>query len=277
MAGENGGPQKLWLYSPNGKCQYSLGSFKTTVKDLDQAVMTLYGNKIVSCGATNSPNCFSYDYSSNSWSPFTNTSYAHKGRGVAHKGKIYLPDVTNPEVVDLATKTVSSWAKAPSPMGCFVSWNSYILKFGADSSPNTKNVYLYDPSNDTWTILSGGSPFEMSNSGCVTLPNNNILISGTGADGIYFRAHVEFNVTSKTWLPVIYGMTDHYGSIPLVLGSRVFVIPGSYVSSVEEYIVSNRTVSYGAQDIQFRTAYLSAIAVPANWFTNMPGGCKGVY
>ena len=273
-----GGPM-MWLYSPDGNCQHNLGPIDSLVGQLDNAVLTLHGKNIVACGAMAMYNCYNYDVSSNKWSLFAYTNFTHATRGVTLKGRIYLPDDVNPEVIDLTTKTVSKWAIAPSKSlaACYVAWNSYILKFGADLSPNTKNVFMYDPFNNTWTSLTGTAPFDMAYSGCVTLPNNNVLITGSGYTGVKCKEYAEFNVTSKSWSPIIYGQLDQYYSLPLVLGNRVFVIPPNGPAAIEEYIVSNKTISYGALGIQFATQRPAAVAVPADWFAKMPGGCKGVY
>ena len=273
-----GGPQ-LWLYSPDGNCQHNIGPLDAVVSGLDNAVMTLYGKNILACGASSRTNCYLYDVTSGKWSSFANTFFTHISRGVVLKGKIYLPDDTNPEVIDLATKKVSTWATAPSTAlgACYISWNNYILKFGADAALKTKNVSRYDPANDAWTILTGAVPFDMAYSGCITLPNNNVLIAGSGAGGTTSKEYAEFNVTSNTWLPIKYGLLDHYNSLPVLLGSRVFVLPTNGPAPVEEYIISNRTIAYGATNIQFKTYHPAAVAVPADWFSNLPGGCKGVY
>ena len=269
----------LWLYSPNGNCQYNIGPLDRLVPSLSKAVLTLIGQKILACGALNSPGCYLYDINLKTWSLFATTTMGHSTRGVAHHGKIYLPDDTKPEVIDIATKTVSTWAIAPSSSeyACFVSWNNYILKFGSNTSPMTRSVYKYNPSNNTWTTLPGTSPMDLYNSGCTTMPNNNVLITGSGYDGAFFQAYAEFNVTSNTWFPLIYGQIHLYASTPVVLGNRVFVIPPNGPAAVEEYIISNRTISFRAPNIQFTTSYPATVAVPADWFSSLPGGCKGVY
>jgi hypothetical protein len=190
-------------------------------------------------------------------------------------GKIYLPDDTTPEVVNLATKSVSTWAKAPTAatLACLVSWKNYILKFGGSTPPETKMVYKYDPSNNTWTTLPTTAPFDISDSGCITLPNDNVLITGSvyGSQ----KQFTEYNVTSNTWLPVILGTAAHDGSLPVLLGNRVFVISSNSRAPVEEYVIANRTISY-AKTITFPNEYPIALAVAADWFYFLPGGCKGI-
>jgi hypothetical protein len=63
----------------------------------------------------------------------------------------------------------------------------------------------------------------------------------------------------------------------LVLGRQVFVIPSLGPKPVEVYNYKNSTVSFSAKDFNITTSYKPAVvAVPARWFSDLPGGCLGI-
>ena len=275
---EVGNGPKFGLYSPDGKCEKFLIA-NNVGEYFGGITMALLDEKIVACGLSTSTSCYLYDISSNIWTLYSSSSKVHQGPGVVHQGKIWLPDDTQPEVFDPVSKAWANWAVAPtsSQNACFVSWKSYIIKFVGT------NIEKYDPSKNTWSTISSSALFSMDLSGCVTLPNDNILIAGTVADLSKSRSHAEFNVTSNTWTPIITGNVDHYASVALLLGNRAFVVPTDAdlktPGHVEEYIYSNKTISSSVQPFRFNTNtnYPSVIAAPAKWFARLVNRCTGVF
>ena len=257
---------------------------------LNNVVMALWGNKILACDGTLQLRCSLYDVHSNNWTFFAKFSTGQATQPVIHQGKIFFLDETTPKVVDLATKKLSTWALAPtnSSVGCYVSWHNYILKFGLWDHDDYWSYYdywgydeywsdvsLYNPSNNSWTLLPGKVPLYIEDTFCTALPNNNILVVGVRTSGNK-RAYFEFNVTSNSWSIPIYGQQDNFPLVPLVLGQRVFVVPINGKVAVEEYIISKSTITYGAKNIQFVASKPSAVAVPSDWFSNLKQRCKGV-
>jgi hypothetical protein len=199
-------------------------------------------------------------------------------RNVVHQGKIYLTDLANPQVFDPATKAWTKWAVSPSPPNgaCFVSWKNYILQFGSTSSTHETQIWKYDPTINAWSNVAMSTTFPLYNSGCVVLPDGNILIVGSGYDAKLFKVYTVYNVTSNSWSPYVYGKMDLYFSLPLLLGNRIFVLAGSNL--VEEYVIGNSSVTNSSYPYPYVWSYVpSATAVPAQWFSHLPGGCKGVY
>jgi Kelch motif len=188
-----------------------------------------------------------------------------------------LPHDTQPEIFDPLTNTWSNWTLAPTPMcyACFVSWKNYIFKFGGLSPTHSRQVQRYDSYSHKWTTLLTYPPFDIYRSGCVTLPNGNILIVGSMATSV--MAYSEYNVRTNVWSPIIVGRILQHESTPLVLGRQVFVIPSLGPKPVEVYNYKNSTVSFSAKDFNITTSYKPAVvAVPARWFSDLPGGCLGI-
>jgi hypothetical protein len=160
---------------------------------------------------------------------------------------------------------------------CFVSWNNYIIQFGGSTSVYSKKVQKYDPSTGKWTTITTTPPFDLYHSGCQTLPNGNVLIAGSMANSVFYKAYTEYNVSSNVWSPVIFGNVTQYDSTPLVLGSRLYVIPPGCPKPVEEYIYANSSLTVSSVNFNITiSSKPAAVAVPAQWFSNLPGGCKGI-
>ncbi len=190
---------------------------------------------------------------------------------------MYLPHNSHPKIFNPLTQTWSNWARAPTDMiyACYVSWENYIFKFGGSWNHHLRTVQRYDSFSQKWTNLSTYAPFDVFRSGCVTLPNGNILIVGS----MVYPSNVysEYNVRRNIWSPIIHGRIPQIDSTPLVLGRRVFVISSYSPKPVEEYNYETSTVSFSALDFNISMEYKPAVvAVPARWFSYIPGGCLGI-
>jgi hypothetical protein len=226
--------------------------------------------------------CYLYDPASNKWSNYSAGSYLHDTQGVLHQGKFYLTVKAGdqvPEVFDPVTKTWSTWAADPtySDGACFVSWNNYILKFGGGQFTQ---VRMYDPVTMVWSVLTSSAPIFMYNTGCTTLPNGNVLLVGSTYQSSYFNALTEYNVTANSWLPLTYTTINHLYSVPMVIGNRVLIMPGTQYQGIEEYFYSgNKTTIITAQGIPVKVTLngkIPYLAVPAQWFSHLSGGCIGI-
>ena len=265
------------LYSPDGGCQHQLGRIQVDPNlSFSSMTMMLLDKKILACGQAHATDCYLYDVGSDTWTVTTGPGALYTTQGVVLHQKMYLPDEYSPKVFDSATKKWSNWAKGGTDtyVSCYVAWEDYIFKFGGYPPHDER----YDPADDTWSFVTTSPPFPIYLSGCVVLANDNILITGSGMEEWFYRAHTEYNVTSGIWSPVIYGQVDHQYSTAILLGSRVFVFPGVYTGTIEEYNYSNRSLSTCAPRLTMVTdGHPSVIAVPATWFSHLPGGCTGVH
>jgi hypothetical protein len=148
-----------------------------------------------------------------------------------------------------------------------VSWNGENIYFGGDPYFNT--TYKYSQVTNSWTTLSSLS--DMYGSGCVVLPNQNVLVAGSAITE-FSKRYAIFNVSSNTWLNNSFGITPHYRSTALVLKKRVFTISGYGKNDIEEFHYNNNTVSTKPfKLLTTRSGKPSAIALPANLFSHLPG------
>ena len=270
------GTNQVSLYSPSGKCQLTLNSPATSAKGIQYVTLALLDKQILACGGNGNKNCILFDVATSSWSIYSSGFATHDyNRGVVHRGKIYLFDDIQPEVFDPLTKTWSFIHAPPKSVSCacFVSWNDVILSFGGFYSK--QGAFKFDPETNLWTNLNLAlPPMLICNSGCVVLPNNNILIAGSRELNYNYGV---YNVTSNTWISAEISPSILVNSIPIVMGKRVFIMPSQYEPKVMEYVVSNQTfVPAAANFVIDRIDFYAAISVPAIWFSNWQGGCIGV-
>ena len=273
-------PHYAWLYTPEGTCNISLAKIDNAGGLLDYGVMLALDKQILLCGGySNNGNCFLYDVQTNQWSFLPIGMLMHSNRGTTLQGKIYLTDsgANQPEVCDSSTKTFTSWSQsaAPSTEACFVSWNGFILQLGAPgSTPYVTAVQKYNPKLNNWSMLQYSPSYNFFRVGCLVLPNNNILITGVAA----LDQVAEYNVSSNTWTPVVPATATLVRSNPVLLGSRVLVIPGSGTNVVHEYFYTNRILVVVKEPFTPATIYSPVcLAVPASWFTNLLPTCFGTY
>jgi hypothetical protein len=265
------------LYSPEGKCQYTLAPLPPSPVAIAYLTMALLDEQILACGGTANKNCYLYDVATDSWSIYSTGNVVHTDkRGVVHQGKIYLSDDVIPEVFDPITKTWSTWAPLSSTpdCACFVSWKNVIIRFGGSAS--LLKVFQYDPSTKIWTTLSSSSPpMELCYSGCSVLPNMNVLLAGSSAGS--YKMFSVYNVTSNTWPLTTNATINVFFSTLLLLGKRVVTIPHLSYSTITEYnYLSNTATNMGSLLNLPRPYFAGAISVPAGWFANLPNDCIGV-
>jgi len=239
-------------------------------------VPLFWDDQVFVCGGSSNNKCFSYGIKTGVWTtiPSITTNYHSKFLGSIYQEKLYLADNQYPDVVDPKSKTVTSWPILPisGQYGCMVTWKNTFIYFGGD--PNSNTVFQYSHVTNHWTTLS--SKTSLSNSGCVVLPNQNVLVAGSSANS-YATRYLVFNVSSNSWLPETFGSTPHYQSAVVVLGKRVFSIAGYNVNDIEEYYYNNNTVSRKSfKLLTTRKGTPSAVALPAYLFSHLPQGCVGV-
>ena len=273
------GNTQVSIYSPDGQCQYTLSPLLPSPVGIAYLTLALFGDQVIACGGNGNTNCYSYDAGADQWSIFSTGKVIHSERlGLTHQGKIYLTDDSQPEVFDPSSKTWSTWRASPSTpyCSCSVSWNDVILQFGGYYS--LQQIYRYSPSINTWTALNPQkAPLDLCFSGCVVMPDQNILIAGSSSPAVNYKKFAVYNVTSNTWPQFAFADVNVFFSTPLVIGSRIFTIPFLSYSTVVEYGFNDNSVT--AMDAQLSLArpyFAGAIAVPATWFSHLPGDCSGI-
>jgi hypothetical protein len=135
-------------------------------------------------------------------------------------------------------------------------------------------LFIFRGLLETISIISLFNSFIQFISGCVVLPNEEILVAG------FPSAHnsaVIYNHLENKWSQVEDAMYDKYfGAGLVVLGSRIFSTGGAYDRVVEEFDYSSRSwKSVETPLLQPRCKH-SATPIPAEVFAHLPGGCQGV-
>ena len=225
-------------------------------------------------------NCFIYNIGFDNWSVYSSATYVHYDQpGEVYENKIYIVDDSRPEVFDPAEEIWSSWPAAPNKSGlgpCLLTVNATFYLFGG--ATNTRGVQSFNHSSQNWTVLdSRFVPMDIYLSGCLALPNEEVLIVGSESASYKFSAL--YNARSNTWTPVADTLTVSKNGISLVaLGSRIFAIGGSNTVNVtEEFHYDNNTWSpIETKLLTLHGGHHGVIALPAKMFEHLPGGCVGV-
>jgi len=106
-------------------------------------------------------------------------------------------------VYDDITNTWSDWKTLLNKIGygaCLLVWRENFLLIGGSS--NLKGVQMYDHLTETWSFINSSFvPMDVQFSGCVVLPNEEILIAASHEDP-FKRPAVLYNVESDTWTQV---------------------------------------------------------------------------
>ena len=128
----------------------------------------------------------------------------------------------------------------------------------------------------TWSLLNSSSaPMDIFYSGCVVLPTDDILIVGSENEDQSSAAR--FNIESGTWTSLGSTTNPRNGTSLVTLGKQVFAIDGHAGNVVEEFDYdTNSWTSVSHNLMTWRNGHQTAIAVPAEMFKHLPGGCTGV-
>jgi len=266
------------LYSPSGKCQHKLADIPIADNQFYTPSLAFINDKIIACPSfTNDTNiCFEYKIQINAWTKLTSLSYYHlSSPGVVHNNKLYIIDDDNPEVYDFNNDSWSSWPTPsikPGGYSSLISWRDSIIAFGGYN--NKQGVQKFNSTTNDWSILDiDFAPFEMYGSGAVTLPNNEVLV--TGPYDMTKKAAL-FNLEKNT-CKLIEDTTYRHYSAPIVnLSGRFFLLSDPFGKVVEEFHPENNTWSQVEPQLIAGRYYYSALAVPAELFTHLQEGCEGI-
>jgi len=272
------GHKEVELYSPDGTCQHSLAPFPVSGSEYFEPVLAFMDEKILACGGRQNKNCFLYHSNNDTWADYSNsTCYHDEQPGEIFNGKLYIVDDSNPEVFDPVSYSWSSW---PTPLNktelgpCLVAWKDTFILLGGYY--DRRQIQTFNHSSNTWQVLDLSSvPIEIYLSGCILLPNNEILVVGSDYTAFESSATL-YNIEANTWnkLPDI--SVNRHGTSLVLLGTRVFAIASDDTNVIEEFHYNNNTWSSVEAKLIVSRFHHGTIALPAELFQHLPGGCVGV-
>ena len=230
------------------------------------------------CAGNENKNCYLYNPVNDTWEVFSSADHLHNYQpGEIYEEKIFINDVSNPEVFDPATKNWSSWPAPPNPSEvcpCLLAWHDSFILIGGE--PNFRAVQTFNHSSNEWKVLDSSSvPMDVFCSGCAVLPNEDVLV--VGSENADVTSAAVFNVRSNTWKQLPHTSIERGGTSLVPLGSRVFAIDGHGGNVVEEFDYKTQTwISVDAKLMVFRKGHQGVVALPAEMFQHREGGCTGV-
>ena len=211
------------------------------------------------------------------WSVYSNAQYLHSDYpGAVHADKIYLYHDQSPEIFDPIKNVWSNWTKASTShgtYGCLVPWRDSLILLGGAGS--VRAVESYNVATSTWMTIDSSVPFDIYKSGCVVLPSEEILVVGPASPPNNKYAAI-YNVEDNQWTMVQDSSFDRDGTALAVLRKRTFAVGGGGDRGIEEFDYASKSwKTVNTPLIVPRRAH-SMIAIPAELFAHLPGGCEGV-
>ena len=156
-----------------------------------------------------------------------------------------------------------------------MTWQHSILLFGGSDDP--RGVYIFDHASTTWSAVNTSQlTMDLWFSSCIKLQNDLVLISGSNQPP-YTNSVVSFDPKAETWTELESTIQDKRDTRLVELGSRIFAIEGYTTDDVEEYVLLTDT--WKPVDVKLlarRNGWHSLLALPADMFSHLPGGCEGV-
>jgi hypothetical protein len=272
------------LYSPDGNCQHNLAPVPISSDGFYMPVLAFIDHKILACGGYNNKNCFQYHPNNDTWSIFSISKSIHSDfPGEIFNEKLFLADCCwpDPEVLDPVSNTWSSWPSfVPHGSGtgvgsCLVAWqDTFILLRGKVS---VSSMQSFNHSTNTWEVVDlRPVPMGICDSSCVLLPSDEILVVGSAGTPDQSSAAL-YNMKANSWKELPKTTYCRDGASLVILGSRIFAMDGRYNNTVEEFDYNSSSWSLvAAKLITHRGGYQDVIALPAEMFQHLPGGCVGV-
>jgi hypothetical protein len=218
---------------------------------------------------------------------YHNVKFFHVS-GVVYQNKLYFIPYSRSgyndpleKTYDPATNTIKRWPNIPGYMisnkASMVRWRDSFLFF------DTSGVHFYNITAEEWlpTYVSYGYN-SIFNPKAALLPNDEVLVVGAYCGLCTLRAYV-YNISGKTWSDAGTPANNPLSAALVQLGSRYFLM-GGFSNVTEEYnyktrnwtVVNTRLAhTYSYMD-SYNESPTSAIAVPAELFAKLPGGCQGI-
>jgi len=209
------------------------------------------------------------------WSVYSESQYSHHNYpGSVHAGKIYMTG--KPEIFEPMHDTWTNWTKSDIGRGyysCLLTWKDSLLLLGGEASRRV--LEQYHISNQSWTTIDTEAPFDVYASGCVVLPNDEILVLGS-LIAPYEKSAAVYNVEDNVWTSVNDSSFNRDFTAMVVLGKRVFAIGGGPFADTEEFDYESGTWTTLEPELVMPRRIHSIIALPADLFQHLPGGCEGI-
>jgi hypothetical protein len=246
--------------------------------DSYEPVLAYIDEKILACGGNSNKNCFHYHPRNDTWSVYSNSSFTHNLQpGEIFNDKIYIKDDSNPEVFDPVSNSWSSW---PAPLNktgegpCLVAWKDTFILLGGSLNP--RGVQNFNHSSSTWQVLDSSTvPMDIYLSGCTLLPNDEILV--VGSENSDLSSVTLYNIKENSWEKLSNTPSQRDGTSLVILGTKIFAMDGHFNNIIEEFDYNTSSWSpVAAKLITHRGGHQDVIALPAEMFQHLPGGCVGV-
>ncbi len=269
-----GNGKNVELYSPTGTCNHKLSDLPTYC---DNPVLVYVDEMIIACSGGKS--CWEYIVSQDSWSVIATAPFTHNYQpGVIYQQKVYVIDETSPQVFDPSSKAWSSWPSPPKKSGnapWMVGWKDCIILLGGLS--NLRGVQIFNITEQAWRVMDASHvPMDLWWSSSLTLSNGNVLIVGSEKSSSQ-NLTAFYNPKDNSWIELGKTTTNHHGTRLVQLGSRIFVLDGLYTDLVEEFEFETSTWKPLELKLNIsRDGRHSLLALPANLFSHLRGGCQGV-
>ena len=164
---------------------------------------------------------------------------------------------------------------------CMVQYKDTFVSFGGDG--NSMIVQQYNHTTKLWSNLPNlihGAIYH----NCVLLPNTEgkaLIVGVDSCCGTNVQYANVYDLVTKTQTIVAApSILRGWGINLVVLGSRIFALNGwtwsANVPTVEEYHTLNNSWTKITAPLITPRHRSRTISVPASWFSNFTGGCKGV-
>jgi len=270
------------VYSPDGNCQFVLSPVPISRKDFFMPTLANIDDIIIACPSftPDTQYCWQYSATENNWTAITSLQYYHyEDSGVVHNGKIFIIDDSNPEVYDLRNNSWSTWTKPAQVTGkgpCLISWKDSILAIGGQE--NTLGVQSFNSTLNAWSVLDeGSSPFQLYVPSCTLLPTEKVLVVGSLTNKYSVAL---YDINTNSWEHLQDTKYNRLGAAFFNLNGRIFLIGGGHPSTIidvveEFHYESNTWTEVEASPIN-QQMFSSALALPAEIFAHLPGGCEGI-
>ncbi len=266
------------VYSPDGNCNFDL---TPVPESLYLPTLAYIDDKIIACSGSTygTQGCWQFSVTQNSWTSITSFPYKFTyPSGVVHHDKIYIIDDLNPAVYDPRNDSWSTWPKPLQHTGsstCLISWKDSILAIGGYANPQL--VQSFNFTLNTWSVLDEGTPFDLYAPSCILLPTNKVLFVGSKDD---YYATAVYDIATNCWKKLKDSKNNHFGATFVNLNGRIFLIGGGHTRTVsylvEEFHYNNNTWStVDARPINTQV-FSKGLALPADMFAQIPGGCEGI-
>jgi hypothetical protein len=269
------------LYSPDGNCQHNLAPVPISSDGFYMPVLAFIDNKILACGGYNNKNCFQYHPNNDTWSIFSISKSIHSDfPGEIFNEKLFLADCCSPEVLDPVSNTWSSWpsfisfGSGTGLNSCLIAWQETFILLGGLIGPTPQS---FNHSTNTWQVVDYvRPPIYFDTNGCILLPSDEILVVGSEGYLNYTSAAL-YDIKANSWKELPKTTYCRDGASLVILGSRIFAMDGRYNNTVEEFDYDTSSWSLVAAElITHRGGSQDVIALPAEMFQHLPGGCVGV-